>query len=30
LENSDDMLQDDEEDLIIDHSTTSTHLAKQL
>jgi len=30
LENSDDMLQDDEEDLIIDHSMTSMHLATNL
>jgi len=30
LENSDDMLQDDEEDLVIDHSMTSMHLATNL
>lgn len=30
LENSDDMLQDEEEDLIIDHTATSTYLSDSL
>jgi hypothetical protein len=30
LENSDDMLQDEEEDLIIDHTATSTYLSDGL